>query len=122
MAEAEAALEELGLDYRVVGEGTAVTAQLPKANSTVAAGSEIVLYCGEEASAEQVEMLDLTGLDYETARIRMGWYGLYVKAEGTLLESGTVTVVKQSVEAGEMVDVGTVVTVTLSDSSNLGRY
>lgn len=122
VAEAEAALEELGLDYRVVGDGDSVTDQLPKSNSTVAAGSEIVLYCGEEASTEQVTMLDLTGLDYETARIRMGWYGLYIKAEGTLLESSTVTVVKQSVEAGELVDEGTVVTVTLSDSSNLGRY
>ncbi len=121
LAEAQATLTENGLAYRTVGSGATVTAQLPKAGSTVAVGSEIVLYCGTEPETETVEMLDLTDLDYETARIRMGWYGLYISCEGMLSDSSA-RITKQSVAAGETVEKGTVVTVSMTDSGNLGQY
>ena len=121
VSDAEAAVKKNGLDYRIVGEGETVTAQLPRSGSTVAAGSEIVLYCGVEPGATPVEMTDLTGLDYETARIRMGWDDLYVRGEGAMFASGSY-ITRQSVPAGELVAPGTVVTVSLSDNSNLGRY
>ena len=122
IADAQAALTEAGLSYRVEGNGATVTSQMPKSGVTVAAGSEIVLYCGVEPEAETVEMLDLIGLDYETARIRLGWSGLYIKGEGALFEGSTAFISKQSIEAGEETAKGTVVRVSLSDSSNLGRY
>ena len=121
LAEAAGEITEAGFTYRTVGTGTTVTAQLPRSGSTVAANSEIVLYCGEEPEDKTVTMLDLTGLDYESARIRMGWAGLYINGEGALL-SGSAYVSKQSVAPGESIPVGSVVTVSLSDSSNLGRY
>ncbi len=117
VAEAEATLEESGFAYRIVGSGAAVTAQMPAPNATVADGSEIVLYCDEQPDTQPVEMLDLTGLSYEIARERMSWSGLYIKAQGTLMQSDSILIVDQSVEAGQMVEPGTVVTVTLSDSS-----
>ena len=121
LAEAEASVLESGFTYRTVGTGTTVTAQLPRSGSVVAADSEIVLYCGEEPEEKEVTMPDLIGLDYESARIRMGWAGLYVKGEGAIL-GGSSYVVRQSVESGESIAEGSVVTVSLSDASNLGRY
>lgn len=118
---AQSAVRNNGLNSRVEGPGEEVTAQLPRAGSTVAAGSEIVLYCGIEPADTPLEMPDLVGLDYETARIRMGESDLYVKGEGALFSSGSY-IAKQSVQAGESVMPGTVVTVSLSDTSNLGRY
>ena len=121
VAEAQAACIENGLECRVVGNGATVTSQLPRSGATVAADSEILLYCGVEPDTEPVVMIDLTALDYETARIRMGWSDLYIKGEGAML-GGSTLITKQSVATGTAVAPGTVVTVTLSDSSNLGRY
>lgn len=120
IAEAIAMVQDEGLAYRLVGNGATVTAQVPAANAEVAAGSEVVLYCGGTPGEELVPMIDLIGLDYETARIRMGWSGLYIDGEG--FANGAVYITKQSVEEGTLVPSGSVVTVTLSDSSNLGRY
>ena len=66
-------------------------------------------------------MIDLTGLDYESARIQMGWAGLYINGEGAILGSSSY-ITRQSTAAGEQLPLGSVVTVSLADSSNLGRY
>ncbi|MGM9614397.1 MAG: penicillin-binding transpeptidase domain-containing protein [Oscillospiraceae bacterium] len=121
LADAKAAVSDAGFTCRTVGEGTTVTAQYPRSGSTIAVNSEIVLYLDSEPEEKTVIMEDLTGLDYESARIQLGWYGLYVHGEGAML-SGSAYVARQSVAAGEEVKVGSVITVSLSDSSNLGRY
>lgn len=117
VTEAAEALTEDGFTYRIEGDGPEVTAQLPAANATVAAGSEVVLYCGTEPDMTPVEMIDLTYFDYESARVRLGWLGLYVKGTGAMVKNGTVRVMRQSVAAGELVVPGTVITVTMADSS-----
>ncbi len=121
LAEAESTLSESGFTCRTVGSGDTVTAQLPRSGATIAANSEIVLYLGEEPEEQTVTMIDLTGLDYESARIQMGWEGLYINGEGAILSSSAM-VTRQSVAPDEEIKVGSVVTVSLSDSSNLGRY
>ena len=64
-------------------------------------------------------MPDLLGLSYEIAQIRAGWQGLYIRGEGTMLNSPIIMTVDQSIEPGTLVDPGTIITVTLSDSSKL---
>ena len=116
--EARELLANAGFSVKtVVGEGAAVTAQLPAANAKVAAGSEIILYCGETPSQEPVQMPNLLGLSYEVARIRAGWDDLYIKGEGVMMNSIYILTTRQSIEPGMLVAPGTVVTVTLSDSS-----
>ena len=77
--QAKAALEEVGLQARVYGEGDTVTAQLPGSGAVVASGSTILLYAGKEPSADKETMPDLTNLSYQTARDRMAALGLYIK-------------------------------------------
>ncbi len=117
LEEAKAALTEAGFTYKVVGDGAAVTDQLPAANATVGAGSEVVLYCGAEPDRTPVEMIDLSYMDYESARINLGWLGLYIKGTGAMVKNGTVRVMRQSVAPGELVEPGTIITVTMADSS-----
>ena len=120
--EAASLVQAQNLTYRTVGDGDTVTAQLPAANAVVAAGSEVILYCGTQPSSGTTEMPELTGLTYEIARIRMGWSGLYINESGVLMDPSTATITRQSVEAGTELEYGSVVTVYLSDSSNLGHY
>ena len=118
MTEEEAAEEILSanLTYTVVGSGDSVTAQVPAAGVTLANSSEVVLYMGEEASSETVEMPDLTGMSKSEARSTLEKLGLYYKASGVSTSSG-VTADGQSVTAGTSVQVGTVITVHFSDQS-----
>ena len=124
LEQAQSSLADAGLAYRVVGGGGTVTAQLPKANSVVAAGSEIILYADAEPSADLEEMLDLSDLPYDIARQRLSYYGLYIKTSSSILNPSAQLVTAQSIPAGTKVEHGTVVDVTLvtNDSSILGRY
>lgn len=121
--QAKAALEEVGLQARVYGEGGTVTAQLPGSGAVVASGSTILLYAGKEPSADKETMPDLTNLSYQTARDRMAALGLYIKTNSSITDTAQI-VSGQTVAAGTQLDHGTVVEVTLvtSDSSMLGRY
>ena len=121
--QAKAALEEVGLQARVYGEGDTVTAQLPGSGAVVASGSTILLYAGKEPSADKETMPDLTNLSYQTARDRMAALGLYIKTNSSITDTAQI-VSGQTVAAGTQLDHGTVVEVTLvtSDSSMLGRY
>ncbi len=121
IAEAQALVSSSGFTCRTIGEGTTVTAQLPRSGSVIAADSELILYLGAEPSGDVSAVPDLIGMDYESARVVLGWENLYVKGEGAIL-SGSAYVTRQSIAEGEEVPIGTVVTVSLSDTSNLGHY
>ena len=103
----------------VNGSGAAVTAQLPNGGAKIAAGSEIILYCDEQPSTEQVAVPNLLGLSYQVARNWAGWDDLYVRGEGTMLNSSIIMTVSQDPAEGTLVDRGTVITVTLNDSTKL---
>jgi stage V sporulation protein D (sporulation-specific penicillin-binding protein) len=121
-AEAGTKAEGAGFTYRVIGTGATVTAQLPAANSVVAAGSQIILYCDAEPSAQLETMPDLTDLSYSVARQKLGGYALYIRASGPITDPATVVVVSQNVAAGTALEHGTIVEVTVADKSDLGRY
>lgn len=121
-AEALSKAQSSGLTARVIGTGGTVTEQIPAANSVVAAGSQIIIYCGETPSTETEVMPDLTGMTYSMARQNMGSYALFIKASGPILNSSAVVVTNQSVAAGTTVPHGKVVEVTVADTSDKGRY
>lgn len=119
---AQQTADDMGFTCRVVGEGDTVTAQLPAAGAVIAAGSEIVLYCGSEPDASETMVPALAGLSYEQARQTLAEYGLFLRDDSGILGGEGVTVVSQSHEPGSTAARGSVVGVSLSDSGNLGRY
>ena len=122
---AEQLLEDQGLTWRVIGDGSSVTIQMPAANSVVAAKSQIVLFADGIPSPDLEEVPDLTGLPYDIARQRLGYLALFINTDShSVLDSQSVVVARQSIEPGEKVEHGTVVRVTLTDTdtSTNGRY
>lgn len=112
--EAMRTLTDQGLGYRTYGVGATVTQQLPLPGTVVAANSQVVLYCGSEPSGELEEVPDLTGLTYDIARQRLGFYALYICTDyNNVSDSKYVTVAKQNIEPGTMVEHGTVIKVKL---------
>ena len=124
LEEARARLAESGLSCRVIGSGSAVSGQLPAANTVIASGSEIIVYAGAEPSADLEPVPELRGLSYETAREVLSYYGVYLRTDSSVTDAAGQVVSAQDIEPGELVEHGSVVTVTLvdADDSLLGEY
>ncbi len=125
LSEAQAKLAEQGLSCRIVGNGTTVSDQLPRAGAVVAANSEVILYLDAQVEDSTQVVPDLTGVSYTVARQMLAAQGLFVRcAKGIALNSATVVVSDQATEAGAEVKYGSVVEVTLvdNDASMYGRY
>lgn len=122
--EARNTIADAGLEYRTIGSGDTVTAQLPLAETKIARGTETILYLGAQPSDELETMPDLNGMSYEEARDTLSYFGMYIRTSSAVLDSGKQSVSTQSIAAGTQVGHGSVVEVTLisSDESLLGRY
>jgi len=121
-AEAQQKVREAGLSIKINGTGEKVTAQLPAANTVVAAGSQILAYCDTDPPTAQVTMPDLSEMSYSLARQTLANYGLYIRATSPVSNAAAVTVTSQTIGAGTQVKPGTVVEVTVIDTSSQGRY
>ena len=122
--EAAAAVKEAGLNYRSIGEGSLVTAQLPAPGLSIAAGTQIILYFEAEPSADRETVPELSGMSYAQARDTLSYYGIYIQTASPVTDAETQKVSSQSVKAGTVVGHGSIVEVTLvsGDDSMLGRY
>lgn len=116
-ADAIKLLQSKGLGYRVVGDGAAVTDQLPAQGVSIPGKSEVVLYLGAEKPTEQVSVPDLTRMTASAAEQALEKLGLYMRPIGVTDYSDTTIATEQSIAAGTMVDPGTVVEVQFMDTA-----
>lgn len=123
-AEAANVLAENDLRYRSIGFGPVVTDQLPAAGTSLAAGTEVILYFDAEPSQELESVPELGGMSYQQARDALSYYGVYIKTSSVITDPASQTVRAQSVAPGTYVSHGSTVEVTLidSDESMLGKY
>ena len=123
LAEAQHTLADSGLNCRVIGSGSAVTSQLPAANSVIASGSEVLLYADASPTGGG-SVPDLTGMTYSQAREALANLGLFVSSDNTVAPDGSQLISGQDIRAGTDAGAGTVVTVTLYDNDEelLGIY
>ena len=114
-AGAKSLLAKNNLNYRVVGQGQYVAAQVPSRGSAIPGGSSVILYMsGQPAETATVPALD--GLGYEDAKKKLEAAGLFMRAAGSSTYYGSASKVQtQSLAAGEVTAMGTVVTVTFSE-------
>lgn len=124
LAQAQAAVSEAGLNYRVIGTGDTVTNQLPAPYSKIASDSQIILYADADPSPDLEAVPSLVNYSYKDAALILSGYGLFVQTDGSVTSPEYQIVSTQSIPAGEMVEHGTIVNVTLisGDSEILGRY
>ncbi len=108
---AKGAVQNQGFECRTVGTGSIVTHQVPAAGVSIPSGSNVILYLGDEAPADQVETPDLSGLSPAAAKTKLEEQGLFMRAAGVVDSDSGVVMAAQSVDAGTMVSPGTVVEV-----------
>ena len=116
--EAKQALDALGLEYRVKGDGEKVTDQLPVAGISIQPGNTVVLYADENKPQDKVEVPDVSGMSIASARQQLADYGLYMKQNGIAdwRASGASIAMAQSPAAGSKVAPGSVVTVAFGNN------
>ena len=116
--DAKKALDDLGVDYTVKGDGKKVTDQLPVAGISVQPDNKIVLYCGEKKPTDKVKVPDVSGMSVETARAELAQVGLYMKQNGiaSWRTAGASAAVQQSPAAGSEAARGSVVTVAFGNN------
>lgn len=124
LGEAVKLIEEADLRYRTIGSGSRVTNQLPAAGSSIAEGTQIILYLDAEISQELEQMPELYGMSYEQARDTLSYYGLYINSGTAVRDAGKQRVYSQSHPAGADIAHGSIIEVSLvdMDESMLGRY
>ncbi|WP_010292344.1 stage V sporulation protein D [Clostridium senegalense] len=102
-------LKDLGLKYRVEGEGEFIVDINPKPGISVKEETELLVYVGNgEENDEKVLVPDITGLTPEKAENILKEIGLEVEFQGEGL------VIEQSIAKNQIVSKGTVITAHLS--------
>ncbi|MCL2368662.1 MAG: penicillin-binding transpeptidase domain-containing protein [Oscillospiraceae bacterium] len=117
VAEARRELEAEGFTVAVQGAGERVTDQMPAGGAVVVVGTQVILYLDGERPADQVTVPDVLWMRYEDARAALEARGLYVRRQGTFLNHSAVLVSAQSRTPTEVVRRGTVVEITLIDTT-----
>lgn len=100
------------LNYRTIGEGDVVTAQVPSRGSTVSGGSTVILYLGDAQPEESATTPNLYGMTYAQAKETLESRGLFLCAENYV--HANTSVIEQSIPAGESVALGTVVSLVFT--------
>ena len=116
LEEAQAQLIDLGLKARIVGEGDAVLKQVPEKEYEIPYGGTVILYTDETELAQTVEVPNVLGKTGKQANAAILNAGLNIKIEGDFADNVQTQVVSQSPQPGEMVQPGTVVTVTVQQA------
>lgn len=111
--DAKADLGYRGVKYEIIGSGDTVTSQIPKSGSTITKDTgKLLLYTGDETPKNTITVPDVKGKTAEAANRSIVNLGLNIKINGASGGEGA-TVISQSPEAGEVVPVGTVITIEL---------
>lgn len=114
IAKATAAIEKLGLQWKVIGNGTQITSQFPERGTQLLENIGTVYLYTDDAAEETVIVPRVVGLTPQNANQALLNHGLNIRIEGAEnYESGdSVLTVEQSIPEGTPVPRGTVVTVT----------
>ncbi len=112
VAKAQETLEALGLKYQTIGDGETVLGQCPSTGLSISPEGTVILYTVENYMPDKVEVPDLQGFTATDANEALTNRGLNYVAVGASTDRSDVLVLSQSIEAGTMVDVGTVIQLT----------
>lgn len=120
-ADAEKKLKEKKFTVRTVGSGETVTDQMPAAGASIPAGSQVVLYLGEEKPTDKTVVPNVVGKSPEAAKQALLEAGLYIRVGGaTGYYTSNTVASSQSIGEGTEVDRGTVIDVHFVDNISGG--
>lgn len=116
--DAKSRVESRGFTCKVVGSGNTITDQTPAGGAVIPGKSTVILYAGAEKPNTMYTVPQLVGKTAAEANVAATNAGLLVRFSGaTQTTSGNIRVLSQSLEAGQQVPAGTVITVQLGDTN-----
>lgn len=115
--EAKAYLDNNGIKYKTVGNGSTITNQMPKPNTRMPSDGTIVIYTNDDASMSEVTVPYVIGSSAQNVNTMLTNRTLNMSATGVYNTSGVVAV-SQSPAAGTSVPMGTVVTVEFREPNS----
>ena len=112
-------LQAAGFTVKTIGTGSTVISQSPASGQTIPKGGVIALYTTDnEEEHLNVTVPDFTGLSVSAVKKYASSEGLNVRISGN--SNSGVIAFEQTVEAGEQVEYGTIVTVYFKTYENVG--
>lgn len=111
VAAAKQALAGKGLKYKVVGNGETVERQSPVASQNVYKAGVVVLYTEAQVDFSMTKVPNFEGMTISQANAAAASAGINVSFMGTGLGDSGVHAYKQSINAGQSVESGSIVTV-----------
>lgn len=109
LSDAQATLDGLGVEYKILGEGAEVVAQSPITGSSISNDGCVYLYTEENYETEYTEVPDLIGVSAAAANESIAYRELNFVAIGASMERSDARVNSQSIEGGTLVPKGTVI-------------
>ena len=104
---------------KVIGNGKTVVSQIPSSNQSMPKGGIIVVYTEENAERQTGTVPNLSGLTISEANRTAVNAGFNIKVAGATQGANQVISYKQSVQAGNTAQFGTVITVYFRSSENV---
>lgn len=111
--QAKTLLQDDGLKYEVIGNGTTVCGQVPEAGNSIPRGGKVILYTEENYTEETAKVPNLIGMNASQANSAIANLGLNIKISGNAERNGAV-VISQNWPEGSEVSKGTVIEVTFA--------
>ena len=105
-------LRQLGLDYKIVGDGVTVLKQVPSVTEQIPKGGTVVLFTDEASLESTVSIPSVVGMTPQEANQAIYAAGLNIRLTGEDVSQANVQAVSQYPAAGETVSPGTVVEVS----------
>lgn len=110
--EAENLLRKEAFDVKIVGKSKKVLKQVPLAGARILEGTTVLLFTEEDYDRNYlIAVPDLTGMTVDEASYLLEQIGLLLQVKG----KGRI--IKQDIQAGERVSIGTVISVEAKDSA-----
>lgn len=118
---AKTTITNSGLKCKVVGEGSTIKSQSPKASEQVQKGGTVVLYTDDEQLKTKVSVPNLVGKTLSQVNSEAASSGINIAYSGAYLTDSGVISYKQSVQPGTQVDAGSSVTVYFRSTDTADR-
>ena len=119
LKDAEAALIDAEIKYKIKGDGDTVTAQMPQAGGMMPQSGTVILYTGDAKPSKNITVPNLVDYSVAGASNHILDSGLNVRVVGNSNTGSDALVISQSPEAGTVVSEGTVITIRTNSSSGV---
>ncbi len=122
VSDAETLAKKNGYKLQIIGTGASVVSQVPKSGEKLASGGTVIVYTDTTSQIKVTSVPDVYGLTVEAATAKLQAAGLNISIVGNYFDGDDSVATIQSIDAGEVTEEGTIITVTFTNTNVLDDY